>query len=60
MFDDDLPKPKTNEFPRNLENLSISDLQDYIEELKTEITRAEQDITRKKASPDAATSVFKS
>ncbi len=60
MFDeDDLPKPKTHEFPRNLENLSVSDLEDYIESLKGEIARAEEDIKKKKASHAAAASVFK-
>ncbi len=59
MFDDDLPKPKTFEFPRNIENLSISDLNDYIVELKSEIERVELDINKKKVSQEAANSVFK-
>lgn len=60
MFDDDLPKPKTHEFPRNLEGLSIEELQAYISALQDEITKVEADIARKKASRDAAASVFKS
>lgn len=60
MFDEELPKPKTAEFPRNLENMSVSELEDYITELKEEIGKAEADITKKKASQDAAASVFKS
>ncbi|MCB9982220.1 MAG: DUF1192 domain-containing protein [Rhodospirillales bacterium] len=60
MFDDDLPKPKTAEFPRNLENMSVSELEDYITELKAEISKAEGDITKKKASAEAADSIFKS
>lgn len=60
MFDEDLPKPKSFEFPRNLENLSIDELNTYIDELKNEISRVEQDINAKKASQDAAASVFKS
>lgn len=60
MFDD-LPKPKSdNEFPRNLEGMSISELDEYIEELKGEITRVEDDKAKKKASQEAAASVFKS
>ncbi|MEM7650661.1 MAG: DUF1192 domain-containing protein [Pseudomonadota bacterium] len=59
MFDDDLPKPKTAEFPRNMDNMSVSELEEYIGELKEEITKAENDITKKKASQDAAASVFK-
>ena len=59
MFDD-LPKPKTDSnFPRDLENLSIDELNDYITDLKAEITRVEGDISKKKASQDAASSVFK-
>lgn len=60
MFDEELPKPKTAEFPRNLENMSVSELEDYIEELKEEIGKAEADIAKKKASQDAAASAFKS
>lgn len=59
MFDDDRPKPKTQEFPRKLDNMSIDELQDYIGELKAEITRVEADIAKKKASREAAASVFK-
>ena len=60
MFDEELPKPKSFEFPRNLENLSIDELSTYIDDLKSEIERVEQDISSKKASKDAAASVFKS
>ncbi len=60
MFDDDLPKPKTSEFPRNLEGMSVDELADYIAELNAEIARAEADSVKKKASRDAAASVFKS
>ena len=59
MFDEDLPKPKTSEFPKNMENMSVSELQDYIDELKEEIGKAEADINKKKASEEAAASVFK-
>lgn len=60
MFDDDRPKPKTAAFPRNLVDLSVAELQEYIGELQAEITRTEADIARKKASQAAAASVFKS
>ncbi len=59
MFDEDLPKKKTAEFPRNLETLSIAELNAYIQDLKDEITRVEQDALKKKASQDAAASIFK-
>ncbi len=60
MFDDDLPKPKTHEFPRKLVDMSIEELQEYIAELNLEIERARTDIEKKQASRDAADSVFKS
>lgn len=60
MFDEDLPKKKPgSEFPRNLENMSVSDLEEYITDLKAEIDRVEKDIAKKKASRDAAASIFK-
>ena len=59
MFDDDLPKPKTAEFPRNLDGMSVSDLKDYIDALNAEIEKVQSDIEKKKASQDAAANVFK-
>ncbi len=59
MFDEDLPQKNTGEFPRNLEAMSVSDLQDYITDLENEITRVKVDVEQKKASQDAASSVFK-
>ena len=60
MFDDlPLPKKDTNDFPRNLENMSINELEAYIKELQGEISRVQTDIAGKKASQEAAASVFK-
>ncbi len=60
MFGDDLPKPKPESvFPRNIENLSVSDLGEYVGDLKEEIKRVEADMINKKASQDAAASFFK-
>ncbi|MCF8496692.1 MAG: DUF1192 domain-containing protein [Alphaproteobacteria bacterium] len=60
MFDD-LPAKKTKaDFPRVLTDMSIGELRSYIEELKAEISRTEDDIQRKQASRDAAASIFKS
>lgn len=60
MFDDDLPKPKPEAvFPRNLERLSVSDLEDYVVELEQEIVKVQAEIDRKRASQDAASSFFK-
>ena len=59
MFFDDLPKPKSETFPRNLEPLSVAELADYITDLESEIARVVCDIEKKKASQAAASSVFK-
>lgn len=60
MFDEDLPKPKSDsEFPRNLENMSVGELEEYIGELQDEIKRVQGDMEQKKASQEAAASVFK-
>ena len=61
MFLDDAPPRKKKGFEKlNLVDMSVSELKDYIEELKEEITRVEQDIVKKQASQAAAASVFKS
>ena len=60
MFDDDLPAKPVADFPRNLENMSVEEIQNYIADLKVEITRAENDIQSKQASMAAADSIFKS
>lgn len=61
MFDEELPKKnRSGAFPRNLETMSIGDLEAYIGELEAEIARVRGDIQKKKASIDAASSIFKS
>ena len=59
MFDEEIPKSKTAEFPRNMDDMSISELEAYISDLKEEISKAQGDIAKKKASQDAAASIFK-
>lgn len=59
IFDDDIPNKPKNQ-PKNLEPMSLSDLAEYIEDLKGEIVRAEAEIVRKKAVAEAAASFFKS
>ena len=59
MFEETLPKKKTSEFPRNLDNMSVDELKDYIADLTGEISRVEADMKKKKASADAAASMFK-
>jgi len=60
MFDEDGRKINITEFPRNLEPLSVAELEAYIQDLKAEITRVESETAKKKASADAANSIFKS
>ncbi len=60
MFNEDLPKIKPESvFPRDMENMSVHELNEYISELQEEIAKAEADIKEKQASKDAASSVFK-
>lgn len=59
MFDDDLdPKKKTPKL-KNLEPMSVDELTAYVGDLKAEITRAEAEISKKKAYADKASSFFK-
>ena len=59
MFDDENePRKKPSTF-KDLERLSLDELNDYIEELKAEIVRAEEDIKKKKAKMAAASTFFK-
>lgn len=60
MFDEDDVKKTSAEFPRNLESLSVAELDDYIGDLKGEISRAEADKEKKQSSQDAAAAFFKS
>ncbi len=59
MFDDDLDPRKPKKALKNLENLSLDELADYISEMKSEIERAELEISRKKAHMSAASTLFK-
>ncbi len=59
MFEEIIPKKNTSEFPKDLENMSVADLEGYIDELTDEISRVNDDILNKKKSHDAANSIFK-
>ena len=59
MFDDDLEPQKQMPNLKNLEPLSIDELEQYIAEMHEEISRTEVEIKKKKAHMDAASSVFK-
>lgn len=58
MFDEDGRKIEIQEFPRNLEGVSIEDLKKYVEDLKQEIARVEADIDKKAMHQDAASKLF--
>jgi uncharacterized small protein (DUF1192 family) len=56
---DDLPeRPKARLNISSLDMLGVAELQDYIAELRAEITRAEAMIVRKEAHRGAAETVF--
>lgn len=60
MFDDDLdPKTKKPKV-RDLSTMSVDELEEYITDMKAEIERVEQEIAKKKAHAEAASSIFKS
>ncbi len=58
MFDEELPAKKKPQ-PRNLEPLSIAELEAYIGELNAEIERSQAEIRKKEAHKTAADSFFK-
>lgn len=61
MFDrDDLEPIKKSQKPRDLEGLSLVELGDYIIQLKQEIIRTEEMISRKTAHQHQASTLFKS
>ena len=59
MFDEELEPRKKKAAVRNLEPMSVQELDNYIADMKTEIARVEDEIRRKKAYLDAASSIFK-
>lgn len=59
MFDDLPEKKTTSDFPRDLENMSINELELYITDLQSEIARVQTNISGKKASQEAAAAAFK-
>ncbi|MCK1715160.1 MULTISPECIES: DUF1192 domain-containing protein [unclassified Bradyrhizobium] len=61
MEEDDQPRRKiSHEIGQDLSLLSLDELTERITLLKTEIARLEEAATKKRASRDAANSVFKS
>ena len=58
MFDEDGRKIDIVSFPRNMEGMSVEELEKYIIDLQSEIKRAKEDIEKKKAHQDAASQLF--
>ncbi len=59
LTEDEAPRPKTQLARPSLDALGVAELDAYIAELRGEIARAEQEITRKRGHRAAADSVFK-
>lgn len=60
MEDDDRPRKKvTHEIGQDLSLLSVEELTERVDLLKTEIGRLQEAATKKRASRDAANSFFK-
>jgi len=59
MEDDDLEPLRATPKPRNLDPMSIEQLNDYIAELEAEIGRVRAEIERKSAHLGAAESLFR-
>ena len=57
---EELEPRKQKPQPRNLDVLSIEELNTYIDEMKAEIARVEEKIAAKKAHINAAAGLFKS
>ena len=59
MDTDDLEPRKAKPKLKNLDPMSVEDLSEYIEELKAEIRRVEENMAKKKAHLSAAAGLFK-
>ena len=57
---EELEPKKQKPQPRNLDVLSLEELNNYIAEMRTEIARVEEKIAAKKAHINAAAGLFKS
>jgi uncharacterized small protein (DUF1192 family) len=60
MDTDDLEPRKAKPQPKNLDPMSVEELAAYVEDLKAEIRRVEENMQKKKAHLSAAAGLFKS
>ncbi len=58
MFDEELDPRTKKPVKKDLTLLSIEELEEYIENMKEEIVRVEQEIARKKSHREAAAASF--
>ena len=59
MIFDEEPKTKKSK-PRVLDDMSVAELKEYVEDLKAEITRAELEIKKKEKHKASVDGLFKS
>lgn len=59
MFDEEIDPKKKKPGPKPLDIMSVKELEDYIGDLKAEITRVEGEISKKNAHKNAASAFFK-
>lgn len=59
MFDDENEPQKKTPTLKNLEPMSVDELEGYIKDMKAEIIRTEEEIKRKQAHMDVASKIFK-
>ena len=59
MDTDDLEPRKAKPKPKNLDPMSVEELAEYIEDMKAEIRRVEENMQKKKAHLSAAAGLFK-
>ena len=58
LLEDDNPVPVGPPKPKNLDSMSVGDLEEYVEALKAEIQRAEAEKAKKSATRAAAEAIF--
>ncbi|MGB4107048.1 MAG: DUF1192 domain-containing protein [Alphaproteobacteria bacterium] len=59
MLEEDMLPQKQPAKLKNLTDMSIAELEQYIEDMKAEIKRVEENIAKKKAVMNAASGLFK-
>jgi uncharacterized small protein (DUF1192 family) len=59
ILDEDTDPLSKKQKPRALDKLSVPELKDYLQQLKNEILRVEEDLRKKEKSKSAADAFFK-